>query len=289
MTADPDQPFSLSCRRAVDTLFAEGEKRMPEEIGVLKAAYLGAIQGVTEFLPISSSGHLALMNILVGDSLDARSSTAFFVVLHLATLVAAVWVFRAELRLLMGPDFRTVPLLALATVPMGLLYLAVGDYIKAASTQLAVIGAGFLVTAGFLFLSERGWKEEKDHTRLGILDAVLIGAAQAIAMVPGISRSGLTISMARVRGSTRRGAATFSYLLSIPAIGGAAILEISALKDLPNVAEPRAIACGFLAAFVTGLVSLKLLLRVIRAGRFAWFAPYCTVLGLVTLVYAYSR
>ena len=257
---------------------------MAGEISIFDAAILGAIQGVTEFLPISSSGHLALANHLMKGLPDSRSSTSYFLILHLGTLLAVVWVFRKEILSYFGPNARAIPTLVVGTVPVVLLYLVAHSYLEAAQNHMSVIGALFLGTAVFLWLSERGWKEEKDYSQLTLLDAALVGMAQALALLPGLSRSGLTISTARMRQANRSGAATFSFLLSIIAILGAVVVKAPDLADLSATADVEAITVGFLTAFVTGLVSLTLLLRVIRSGRLAWFAPYCVALGVLAFV-----
>lgn len=256
---------------------------MPEKISFLESVILGVLQGTTEFLPVSSSGHLALANHLLGGLPDPRAATAYFVVLHVGTLLAVACVFRKEILSLAGPNRRATLSLAVGTVPAVLLYLLAGDRLEEATHNLPLVGGGFLCTAVFLLLSERGWRRKKGFSEISILDGAIVGTAQALAILPGASRSGLTISTARMRGATRPGAATYSFLLSVPAILGALIVEAPALADLSKVADPMVIAVGFTVAFVTGLTSLLLLLRVIRSGKLAWFAPYCGFLGLAAL------
>jgi undecaprenyl-diphosphatase len=244
------------------------------------------IQGATEFLPVSSSGHLAVGNHIIGGLPDSDSAAAFFVVLHAGTLLAVLWVFRKEILSLLRDNLRAIPSLILGTVPAGLAFLLAGDFLKATQGRVTYAGVGFFITSAFLLLSEKGWREEKEFSALRPLDAILVGFAQALAIFPGCSRSGLTISTARVRGVTRPGAATFSFLLSIPAIGGASVVEVTEMGDLFAVATPVAVLTGFLVSFLAGLVSLLLLLRVLRGGRFAYFAPYCIAMGVLALILA---
>jgi undecaprenyl-diphosphatase len=248
---------------------------------------LGLVQGVTEFLPVSSDGHLVLAGALAGVS---TPGVFVEVALHVATLGAVLVVYGGRLgRLALGvprgnrEDIRYVALLVLATLPA----VAVGLFLKHAVEQtfdsLWWAGGGFLVTGTVLWTTRRRTGEGSVPSPGA---AVAIGVGQALAILPGVSRSGLTVSAglwARLRPVD---AAAFSFLMAIPAIIGAAILEApEAAADIHRVGVvPLLVSCA--VAFATGIWAIRLLVALLGRGRFYVFAPYCWAVGLFTLAYA---
>jgi undecaprenyl-diphosphatase len=254
------------------------------------------VQGLTEFLPISSDGHLALLqHFLTPMPPDER--LAVDVALHIGTLVAVLFYFRGELLEMAGalvgrsaaPWARPwIPLLVLATIPAAVAGLTLKHRIEASYDSLAVIGASFLLTGTLLFLGAAVHGTVRREEDIGVGDAVVIGSFQALALLPGVSRSGTTISSALFRRIRPDAAAKFSFLLSIPAIAGAVLLESGAIVRLgPSMAAP--LLAGVVVAGVTGLAAIAVLLRALRSGRLSYFAYYCWVLGVGVLAGAAMR
>ena len=270
---------------------------------------LAVIQGLTEFLPVSSSGHLVLARI----SMDLRSAgLALDVALHLGTLVAVVWAYRSELFQILaevrGGNTRMVLWLALATVPIGVVGLSVRHLIERAAQTSVVAGTGLLVTAAVLLLGERsryaaegtsaqdssaspesvpGAGQGPTYGRPSWADAIWLGLAQALAVVPGISRSGTTVAVGLMRKQSSEQAARLSFLMSIPAVAGAALVELpgAAREGIEGLSGGLVLTAIALSAFV-GWAALRTLLLVLRRGALRWFAGYCALLGSAALLFA---
>jgi undecaprenyl-diphosphatase len=259
-------------------------------LSVWEACLLGLVQGLTEFLPISSDGHLALLQHFL-TPMPADQRLAVDVALHIGTLVAVLFYFRAELMQMAAALFgRAEPpwarawiwLLAIATVPAAIVGLTLKHRIEATYDSLLVIGVSFLITGTLLYLASAVRGAARAENDIGVGDAVMIGSFQALALLPGVSRSGTTISAGLFRHIRSDAAAKFSFLLSIPAIGGAVVLELGDIVGLiPSMAGP--LLAGVLVAGVTGLAAIAVLMRAIRAGRLNYFAYYCWVLGIAVL------
>jgi undecaprenyl-diphosphatase len=263
-------------------------------ITVGQACVLGAVQGLTEFLPISSDGHLAVMHRLIAP-MPAAETLAVDVALHAGTLVATIAYFRRDLVRLGaamltpgsgGWPRRWIWLLAAGSLPVAIVGGLWRHQIEATFTSMTVVGVGFLVTGAFLFIA--GWirNTTRDETEVGLRDALVIGTFQAFALLPGISRSGSTIAAALVSRLRPDVAARFRFLLGIPAVLGAELLEARAVAGL-DPASLQAVAAGTLVAMVTGLVAIVLLMRVMASHRLYYFAYYLWPLGV--LVLAMSR
>lgn len=263
-------------------------------MGAFQALVLGVVQGLTEFLPVSSDGHLALTYRLFGSSPDL----SFEIFLHLATLIAMVVYFRrdiVELALSFGPKGRGTAqrrvawLVVYATGISGVLALVMKRLVEQANESLYLIGAGFLVTAAVLavaeFVGRRAARRTPEH--LGWGRGAAIAVAQALATLPGVSRSGLTISTGMLAGLDREAAARFSFLLGIPIIAAANLYEAKGIITGATPMPPVAVSLiGFVAAGVSGYFAIWGLLKLVRTRSLHVFAVYTAVLGLITIAWA---
>ena len=244
----------------------------------LLAIFLGAVQGLTEFLPISSLGHLVLLQKVFG---VGEPPIFFNTLVHLGTLGAVLLFFRRGL-VRVFEDFGVFRKIIIGTVPIVVVGLLVQPFVKEIFDSLLVVGVGYLITAGLLFWSKSFSDGRKKFTELTSRQTLLIGGFQAVAVFPGISRSGATIVEGLAQKLSREGAFKFSFYLSIPAVIGANILQ---LKDLSSVNFlPQSLA-GMAAAFVVGFYSLKLLQKVLRAGKLYYFSVYCFLVGAISLAF----
>jgi undecaprenyl-diphosphatase len=257
---------------------------------LLLALLLGLVQGVTEFLPISSSGHLRLMSAAFGVE---DPQTLFDVCVHGGTLGAVLAVYRSDvLRMIKGltqprwdnPGFRLVVLVLVGTIPAGVVGVLAGDWLEAELSSVSMVG-GFLMFNGAILMGSRGRGEQgRGLDALTLKDAVVIGLSQSVALLRGISRSGTTITAALLTGVNREAAAAFSFLLAIPAISGAVILKLGQALGSGGVETPPLIA-GTLTAFVTGYFALNVLIRLVNRGQLYHFAWYCWGLGAAALIW----
>lgn len=269
----------------------------------LSSFLLGLVQGIAEFLPISSSGHLAIAQNLLGMS-DAGTVPEFFdVLLHLGTLVAVFVAYWADIKDMVleffrgagdlihhstpnpvPPARRLILLIILGTLPL-FVVLPVKDAVQGLSNSMAFIGAALIVTGVLLFVSDRVKKGRKNERTATWLDVLIVGIGQAIATMPGISRSGMTITTGCFVGFERKFAVRFSFLLSIPAILGANILSLAdAAKTGINWAEVPVYLVGVVTAAVVGYLCIRLLRFIAERGKFGAFAYYCWAVGVLTLV-----
>lgn len=250
---------------------------------VTEALFLGVLQGVTEFLPISSSGHLVVAENLMG--LDHRG-IAFEVMVHLGTLMSILVVFRKDIVRLVTQirlkDTRSyLRYLLYGTIPIALTGGTLRTRIEPLFENLAVVGVAFLITGTVLILTR---VIRSGARRLNGQVSVLVGLAQAVSLVPGVSRSGLTIGTGMIAGLPSGEAARFSFLLAVPAlVGSGALLLGDFLRAASDSGSVAVLVTGFLSSFSAGLVALKVLLRILLGGNFHWFGVYCLVLGTVIL------
>lgn len=250
-----------------------------------EAILLGIIQGLTEFFPVSSSGHLILMEHLLGYQ-DLKGFIFFDLVCHLGTLGAVFFVFSSAILEALTSKTRALQF-ALATLPLFPLVLAMKQ-IKSLFDQPELLGYCFLITASFLFLGQLFGKQRSEAvlTKTKYRDAIGIGLSQAVAIIPGISRSGSTISTALLLGWKPQDAVAFSFLLSIPTVLGGIALESgkiwSSTAPLPEIAWSTYCA-GFATALIVGTATLHLLLRIVGTAKFQFFAWYCLMIGIFTL------
>ncbi|OGP65225.1 MAG: undecaprenyl-diphosphatase UppP [Deltaproteobacteria bacterium RBG_13_53_10] len=260
---------------------------------VFQAIFLGVVQGLTEFLPVSSSGHLVFFQSLFGLE---KPQVAFDVMLHLGTLLAVVVYFRVDIsQILLGTwawvkgrsegeeKVKLLLWIVVASVPTGLMGIIFKDWFESLFSRPKTVGLMLLVTGLLLWLTRTVRREEKRTGEMGVSDALFIGIAQGVAIIPGISRSGVTISTGLFLGLNRELAGKFSFLLSIPAILGATLLEF---REIDTSSGIGVAFIGSAVAFFVGLFSLKLLMRIVRTGRLFHFSYYCWAIGIVMVLLA---
>lgn len=253
---------------------------------LLQALFLGLLQGLTEFLPVSSSGHLAIaQHFMPGFE---QPGVLFDVLLHVGTMVAVLLYFRREVGNLLVSPFRRdeqaglyrrlLVLLIAGSLPTAVIGLTFKDFFEGLFHNLPAVSLMLLVTGTLLFFSERFRREGRREEQLTLGDALVVGTVQGFAIVPGISRSGSTIAALLLKGVDGETAARFSFLLALPAVFGAALLS---LRDLHGVADGQfpIYLAGTGIAFISGLASIHLLMGVIRKKRLFAFAIYCWAAG----------
>lgn len=267
----------------------------------LKAVILGIVQGLTEFLPISSSGHLVLGHHLFGMK---DPELLFDVILHLGTLAAVFIVFRNEIKDLFfelfrapryfrsmeslkeawseNPVFRMLALIVIGSIPTGLLGVIFKDFFESLFSSTLGVGVSLLFTGLVLMLTSRVKQDGKSIKDVKTVDALVIGLAQGLAITPGVSRSGFTISAGLFMGLERELAARYSFLLSIPAILGALILQLK--SSTSGIFDIVSLGAGFLAALFSGLLALYFLIRLVKKGKLHYFSYYCWIVGLTAII-----
>jgi len=258
---------------------------------IWQSVLLGTVQGLTEFLPVSSSGHLELLHRLLG--VDFGGNALFVdLILHLGTLLAVVVALRKEIAALFQKPFRTLFMLVAATVPAGIVGLLFGDRIDAlirGEYGMILLPVFFSVTAVLLLVAEFVAQRRRKSQKFGWKHAMSMGAMQALALFPGISRSGSTIVAGVLSGAEKEDVARFSFLMSIPIIlAGALLSTIDVIRNPEAVsaiggAGFTGIAVGFVCSAVSGFFAVKFMLRVIQKADYKWFALYLTVLSLACL------
>ncbi|MCB5235202.1 MAG: undecaprenyl-diphosphate phosphatase [Candidatus Cloacimonetes bacterium] len=263
----------------------------------IEAIILGLVQGLTEFIPVSSSGHLVLVQKLFGFGIEENLSFEIF--LHLGTLLAVVIYFYRPIWDLIRSLFiwrkdsigeshtknrKIVLYLIISTVATGVIYLIFGDWFKAAYQMPRLVASLLIVTGVILYLSDMKKDAETPQSNIGIVKSTLIGLAQGIAILPGISRSGSTIAASVLCGMKRKDAAQFSFLLSIPAILGANLTSIKEFQAIDSAMWGNYIA-GFIVSFVSGYLVIAFLIRLIQAGSLKYFSYYLWAVGVITIAY----
>lgn len=255
---------------------------------ILQAIILGIVQGLTEFLPVSSSGHLQLANELLGVDLNPDSNLTFSLSLHAATVLSTIVILWAEIwRLIKGVFSRNFTAeqayllkIVISMIPVGIVGVFFKEYIELAFSSIAVVGVMLLVTAALLTFAY--YAKPRQKSDISYRDAAIIGLAQAVAVLPGLSRSGTTIATGLILGNQKQSVAQFSFLMVLPPILGNALLDF--LKgDFGGSVETLPLIAGFAAAFVTGCIACKWMIEVVKRGKLIWFALYCAIAGLVAL------
>ncbi len=293
--------------------------RRNKKVNILKALLMGLVQGITEFLPVSSSGHLAIFRQVFKLELD--SGNYFDVLLHMGTLAAVIVVFREDIggmlrefwgmimtvfanflifikrkkgdnrytyfKVINSAYRKLVIMVLISTIPTGILGIVGNELVGMASGKLWIVGICLILTAGLLFLADRHSDGTVRIKNAPYSSAFIMGIAQGIATMPGLSRSGTTISTGLMLGYNKKLAVKYSFIMSIPAIIGAMVVKIGDLKNEAfGSSNLPGYILGTLAAFGVGLVSLKFMMKLIRSKRYIGFAVYCLVIGLVAIGYS---
>ncbi len=278
-------------------------------MNLLHAFFLGLVQGITEFIPVSSSGHLLITRDILGIE---QAGLAFDVVLHLGTLVAVFTYYWKDLWLLAQDFLRLLCQLAVypfvakkpvlystkepyrilllmlmaATIPTALIGFFFNDIFKTLFDSVHVVGYTLLITGSILWLSNRMLTGRKQIKDMSLWDAITVGIIQGAAITPGISRSGSTIFGGLLRGFNRELATRFSFLLSVPAILGAVILEgKDVFSEGTGISELLPIIVGFIAAAVSGYIAIRFLIRLISQRKLHYFSYYCWTVGIFLILY----
>ncbi|NOR87593.1 MAG: UDP-diphosphatase [Bacteroidales bacterium] len=257
----------------------------------IEALILGIIQGLTEFLPVSSSGHLELAKFILGDTSLPEDSMLMTVVLHAATALSTIFVFRKDIAEIIRGLFQfkwneeTIFSLkiVISMIPAALVGILFKEEIEALfGGRLLLVGSMLIVTAILLLLADRAKTSDK---KVGYWHAIIIGISQAIAIMPGISRSGATISTSVLLGIDRSKAARFSFLMVVPLILGAMAKDLMSGEINYEASLLIPLIVGFIAAFFTGILACTWMIALVKKAKLSWFAIYCFIVGVIAIVY----
>lgn len=258
----------------------------------LEALILGIVQGLTEYLPVSSSGHLAIGSALFG--IEGEENLAFTIAVHVATVLSTLvilwkeidWIFRGLFKFRMNEETRYVINIVISMIPVGIVGLFFKDTVEEVfGSGLLIVGCMLLLTAALLAFSYYAKPRQKES--VSMRDAFIIGLAQACAVMPGLSRSGATIATGLLLGNNKATLAQFSFLMVIPPILGEALLDILKMLGGENVAgdiPTLSLIVGFLAAFISGCLACQWMINIVKRGKLIYFAIYCAIVGLATVV-----
>jgi undecaprenyl-diphosphatase len=263
----------------------------------LEALILGLVQGLTEYLPISSSGHLAIGSALFG--VNGEDNLAFTVAVHVATVLSTivilwreiVWIFQDLFKGKWNEGTRYIVNILISMIPVAIVGFFFKDKVEAIfGSGLLVVGCCLLVTAALLAFSYFAKPRQREH--ISPFHAFVIGIAQALAVLPGLSRSGSTIATGLLLGNKKEKLAQFSFLMVIPPILGEALLDVKdmvtegAEATLGGNISLGVLAVGFIAAFLAGCAACKWMINIVRRGKLIWFALYCAIVGLATIIFS---
>ena len=255
----------------------------------IDAILLGIIQGLTEFLPVSSSGHLELGKAILGDNSVPKESLLFTVVLHFATALSTIVVFRKDILLLLkgifkfqwNEDLQFATKITISMIPAVIVGLFFEEQLEALfGGNILLVGCMLIVTAALLFLTDKAKDTQK---KVSFKNAFVIGVSQAVAMLPGISRSGATISTSVMLGNDKTKAARFSFLMVVPLIFGKIAKDILGGELNYDFANYTTLGIGFVAAFVAGLFSCTWMISLVKKSKLSYFALYCVIVGLIAI------
>ena len=258
-----------------------------------EALILGLIQGLTEYLPVSSSGHLAIGQALFGMN-DGADNLMFTVAVHVATVLSTIvilwseidWILKGLFKCELNAETKYVLNIIVSMIPVGIVGLFFKDQVEEIfGSGLLVVGFCLLITASLLLFSYYAKPRQKEH--ISWKDALVIGIAQAIAVLPGVSRSGSTIATGLMLGNKKESMAQFSFLMVIPPILGEALLDVLKMlkgEDVMGGIETLPLVIGFLAAFLSGCVACKWMINIVKKGKLIYFGIYCAIVGVVTII-----
>ena len=257
----------------------------------LEALVLGIVQGLTEYLPVSSSGHLAIGSALFG--IEGEENLAFTIVVHVATVFSTLvilwkeieWIFRGLFKFQMNSETRYAINILISMIPIGIVGVFFKDTVESIfGSGLLIVGCMLLVTAALLAFSYYAKPRQKES--ISMKDAFIIGLSQACAVLPGLSRSGTTIATGLLLGNNKAKLAQFSFLMVIPTILGEALLDVLKLvkgEDIAGDIPTLSLVVGFVAAFLSGCLACKWMINIVKKGKLIYFAIYCAIAGLVTI------
>lgn len=261
-------------------------------MSILEALILGLIQGLTEFLPVSSSGHLELAKALFGDDSLPEESLTFTVVLHFATAISTLVVFRKEvgeilsglLQFKWNEEFQFSLKIIVSMLPAVLIGVLFEEQLESFfGGKILLVGFMLLVTALLLLLAD---KAKNTNKNVAYSSAFIVGISQAIAMLPGISRSGATISTSVLLGIDRTKAARFSFLMVVPLIFGKVAKDIMGGEISFESSQIGVMGIGFLAAFISGLFACNWMITLVKKSKLSYFAIYCAIIGAIAIIYS---
>lgn len=261
-----------------------------------EALILGLLQGFTEYLPISSSGHLAIGSAMFG--IEGEENMAFTVLVHVATVFSTlvilwkeiVWIFRDLFKFKMNEGTRYALNILVSMIPIGIVGVFFKDQVEAVfGSGLFVVGCSLLFTAMLLTFSYYAKPRQKEN--ISLKDAFIIGLGQALAVLPGLSRSGTTIATGLLLGNKKENLAQFSFLMVIPPILGEALLDCIDVVDKGAAAvmggiSVTALIVGFVSAFIGGCIACKWMISIVRKGKLIYFGIYCAIIGLLTIIFS---
>ena len=260
---------------------------------IIDAIILGIIQGLTEFLPVSSSGHLELGKAILGDSTLPEESLLFTVVLHFATALSTIVVFRKDIfDILKGlfqfkwnDETQFSLKIILSMIPAVIIGLFFEEQLESLfGGNILLVGMMLIITALLLWLADKAKDTQKP---VSYRNAFTIGIAQAIAMLPGISRSGATISTSVLLGNDKSKAARFSFLMVVPLIFGKIAKDLLSGEITTESGNFTALSIGFVAAFVSGLIACTWMIKLVKKSKLSWFAIYCLIVGIIAVGFGY--
>ena len=259
---------------------------------VLNAIILGIIQGLTEFLPVSSSGHLEIFKVILGDNKLPNESLLMTVILHFATACSTIVVFKDDIKdLILGlfsfeknDSFWFSVKIILSMVPAVFVGFFFESEIESLfNGNLTIVGSMLILTGALLFLADKAKPSEK---KISFSSSLLVGIAQAIAIIPGISRSGSTISTAVILGIDKENAAKFSFLMVVPLIIGKVIKDITSAETIVNNESIFPLIIGFVFAFITGMIACKWMIKLVKNSKLKYFSIYCFLVGIFSIISA---
>ena len=259
---------------------------------IIDAIILGIIQGLTEFLPVSSSGHLELGKAILGDNSVPEESLLFTVVLHFATALSTIVVFRKDiLGLIKGAlqfkwndDLKFISKIALSMIPAAVIgFTYESQFAELFGGNIKLVGFMLIITALLLYLAD---KAKRTNKNVSFKNAIVIGVAQAIAMLPGISRSGATISTSVLLGNDKTKAARFSFLMVVPLIFGKIAKDILSGDLTYDSGNFTSLSIGFVAAFISGLFACTWMIALVKKSKLTYFAIYCVVVGMSAIIFS---
>ena len=261
-------------------------------MSTIEALVLGLLQGFTEYLPVSSSGHLAIGSYLFG--IEGEENLAFTVAVHVATVLSTfvilwseiAWIVKGVFKFEMNDEMKYFFNILVSMIPVGVVGVFFKDTVEEIfGSGLFIVGIMLLVTAALLTFSY--YAKPRQREKIGLLDAFVIGLAQAAAVMPGLSRSGSTIATGLLLGNKKEKLAQFSFLMVIPPILGEALLDV--LKTVKGEEafggiDTLPLVVGFLAAFVSGCLACKWMINIVKKGKLGYFGVYCAIVGIITII-----